>query len=108
METEEVANKLSSAQSRAKVNFLSPEPSNIKPKPLKRQDRSPKTSTTSNPGPSLEVKLDDRAEEDSPGEEEVSVSTDEIDEFGYVGGDEEEEDPLVLVEEVVLNGLEGG
>ena len=111
LETEDAANKVASAQSRAKVKSISPEQPKVKPKPIERQARYPKTSTTGNPGPSLEVQLDDGPEEDSitnsPGEEEVTATTDEIEEDGSVGGDEEE-DPSVLVEEVVLNGLEGG
>ena len=36
------------------------------------------------------------------------MTTSELEENGSVGGDKEEDDPLVLVEEVVLNRLEGG
>ena len=72
------------------------------PRPIERQARCPKTSTTGNPGPSLRVQLRDGPEEESinnsPGEDEVSATTDE---YTSVGGDEEE-DPSVLVEEVVL------
>ena len=69
------------------------------PKPIERQAMSPKTSTTGNPGPSLEVQLGNRPEgesiNNSPGEDEVSATTDE---YASVGGDEEE-DPSVVVEE---------
>ena len=69
------------------------------------------TSTTGNPDLSLEVQLDDGPEEDSiinsPEEEEVCATIDEIEEDGSVVGDEKE-DPLVLVEEVVLSWFEGG
>ena len=57
---------------------------------------------------SVRPQLGDGREEESinnsPGEDEVSATTDE---YASVGGDEEE-DPSVLVEEVVLNGLEEG
>ena len=65
LEMENIANKSASTPSRAKS--LSPEQPNVKPKPIERQDRSPNTSTTSNPFPIMEVLLEDRPEEDSPG-----------------------------------------
>ena len=108
LEMEDASNQVASTQSGAKVKSLSPEQPKVKPKPIERQVKSPKTSTTGNPGPSLRVQLGDEREEEcinnSPGEDEVSATTDE---YASVGGDEEE-DPSVLVEEVVLNGLEEG
>ena len=104
LEMEDASNQVASTQSGAKVKSLLPEQPKVKPKPIERQARSPKTSTTGNPGPSLEVQLGDGPEEESPGEDEVSATTDE---YASVGGDEEE-DPSVLVEEVVLIGLEEG
>ncbi len=43
LEMEDASNQVASTQSGAKV----------KPKPIERQAKSPKTSTTGNPGPSL-------------------------------------------------------
>ena len=80
LETEDAANKVAGAQSGVKVKSLSPEQPKVMPKPIERQARNPKTSTTGNLSPSLEVQLDDGSEEDSitnsPGEEKVSVTTD--------------------------------
>ena len=108
LEMEDASNQVASTQSAAKVKSLSPEQPKVKPKPIEREAKSPKTSTTGNPGPSLRVQLGDGREEESinnsPGEDEVSATTDE---YASVGGDEEE-DPSVLVEEVVLNRLEEG
>ena len=60
------------------------------PKPVERQARSSKTSTTDNSGPSLEVQLDDGPEEESIKilleRKEVSATTDVIEEYGSVGG----------------------
>ena len=45
---EDASNQVASTQSGAKVKSLSPEQPKVKPKPIERQAKSPKTSTTGN------------------------------------------------------------